>query len=821
MKKTLLSLCVMLLAGAGLALAQTKTIYAEITDNGDGTGNRTLTIKAMDGTPTYSQNDGIGIFQVNSNPAYTRQQKDTALITKVVIDESMKNAQPTTTSRWFQNLRRMTSIEGLDNLNTSEVTDMSYMFYNCTRMPDIHISGWNDEEKLTTTSHMFANCKNITTDSYLFPYTSIKDMSYMFDGCSNLKWIHLDCAQITNLRAMVRDCTSLVSFDINDFGPDVTDMSEMFSGCSSLKEIEFPNDFNSIKVTDMHRMFYNCEQLATFDFGPNFFTNNVTDMSEMFSGCDSLVNLNEAYRGFVTEKVTDMHDLFKDCFKLKSLDLTTWNTTNVEDMSGMFSGCMRLKSLKVFPFTTNATDMSSMFYLCGQLESIDGYMNMWDTSNVTDMSKMFMGCSNFKTIDVSNFNTSNVENMSEMFDGCSHLTSLSVKNFDTQNVTNMSGMFSNLTLESIDVSNFKTGNVEDFSHMFYDCSNLKSLDVSNFTFKEGATARGFALSCHALRVLNLGDNDLTNYVTDGTLAPWETFGGVGSNADVWSDPVGTIRPCRLIYNFDISSLGRAYTEYQPYNDGYSDEGTTYGEMPPYHKYLGGFFTIADTLDCSKSYEPADTKLTDLWQYDRNMKAGQWNTLFVPVPTLVKTLKSINYIGEVCAMDSYDGETLKFTDLDDDETIPAHTPVLVKPTRDIKNLCYTNIQLTQPTKTLVSTEKDANGYYATFYGCYEYGKKLDRSCYYYNYATGKFVRSHGNSFCDTTRGYFKFFHNDKEDSGEAKQFVIDDDGISTSITNIDGEPVGKAEGNVYNLSGQRVGHDYKGIVIVGGKKIIRK
>lgn len=692
MKKILLSLCAMLLIAVGNVLAQTKTIYAEITDNGDGSGNRTLTIKAMDGTPAYSQTDGLGIFHVHANPAYTFQ-KDTALITKVVIDESMEDARPTTTMGWFRNLRRMTSIEGLDNLNTSEVTNMSYMFLNCTRMPDVHISGW-DVDNVTTTKGMFSNCKTITNDSGLFPYLSIKDMSYMYDGCSNLKWISLDCEQITNLCAMVRNCTSLTSFNINDFGPNVADMSEMFSGCSSLKEIEFPKEFNSINVTDMHRMFFNCEQLENFEFGQNFFTNNVTDMSEMFSGCDSLRYLNEAYKGFITENVTSMHNLFKDCSNLKSLDLSTWNTTKVEDMSGMFSGCFRLESLKVFPFTTNATEMDSMFYSCGQLESIDGYMNLWDTQNVTDMSRMFSGCGGLKTLDVSNFNTSSVNDMNDMFQGCLSLTSLSVKNFDTQNVVSMAHMFSGCHgLDSIDVSNFKTDNVDDFSHMFYDCLKLKSLDVSNFTLKSDANAAGFALSCHALQELNLGDNDFTGHYNTTSLEGWETFGGVGSNADVWSDPVGTIRPCRLIYNFDISSLGRAYTEYQPYNDGYSDEGTTYGEMPPYHRYLGGFFTIADTLDCSKSYEPADTKLTDLWQYDRNMKAGQWNTLFVPVPTLVETLKSVNYIGEVCKMDSYDGETLKFVDMDDDETIPAHTPVLVKPTRDIKNLSFTNIQLT--------------------------------------------------------------------------------------------------------------------------------
>ena len=56
--------------------------------------------------------------------------------------------------------------------------------------------------------------------------------------------------------------------------------------------------------------------------------------------------------------------------------------------------------------------------------------------------------------------------MSSMFYSCSNLTSLDVSNFDTSKVTDMGGMFyscSNLT--SLDVSNFDTSNAN--KHGFY------------------------------------------------------------------------------------------------------------------------------------------------------------------------------------------------------------------------------------------------------------------------------------------------------------------------------------------------------------------
>ena len=41
-------------------------------------------------------------------------------ITKAVIDASMVDARPTTTSSWFYLMASMTTIDGLANLNTSE-----------------------------------------------------------------------------------------------------------------------------------------------------------------------------------------------------------------------------------------------------------------------------------------------------------------------------------------------------------------------------------------------------------------------------------------------------------------------------------------------------------------------------------------------------------------------------------------------------------------------------------------------------------------------------------------------------------------------------
>ena len=67
-----------------------------------------------------------------------------------------------------------------------------------------------------------------------------------------------------------------------------------------------------------------------------------------------------------------------------------------------------------------------------------------------------------------------------MFENCSQLTSLDLTNFKTQRVVDMSNMFYNCSsLENLKV-NFNTENVQYMNKMFGNCSKLSSLDISTF-----------------------------------------------------------------------------------------------------------------------------------------------------------------------------------------------------------------------------------------------------------------------------------------------------------------------------------------------------
>ena len=54
----------------------------------------------------------------------------------------------------------LTSIEGIENLNTSEVTDMSDMFHNCSRLTSLNLSSFNTS-KVTHMIAMFRYCPGL------------------------------------------------------------------------------------------------------------------------------------------------------------------------------------------------------------------------------------------------------------------------------------------------------------------------------------------------------------------------------------------------------------------------------------------------------------------------------------------------------------------------------------------------------------------------------------------------------------------------------------------------------------------------------------
>ena len=153
---------------------------------------------------------------------------------------------------------------------------------------------------------------------------------------------------------------------------------------------------------------------------------------------------------FVNVPITNMDYFTQPCRdKLKTIDLSSFDTSQV-------------------------TSMIQAFYQCNKLETID--LTNIDTSKVSDTGWLFSGCSSLQTLDLSSLDTSKVTSMRNMFSGCRNLTSLDLSSFNTSKVTDMSLMFiGNWNLTSLDLSSFNTSNVVDMHYMFSYDSELIDL----------------------------------------------------------------------------------------------------------------------------------------------------------------------------------------------------------------------------------------------------------------------------------------------------------------------------------------------------------
>ena len=100
-----------------------------------------------------------------------------------------------------------------------------------------------------------------------------------------------------------------------------------------------------------------------------------------------------------------------------------------------------------------------------------------------NISMLFDYCYKLKTIKgLNKFITNKVCSMHKMFESCTEIETLDLSNFNTSNVTDMSFMFTKCykLREIKGLNKFNTSNDKNMSFMFYFCSNLVSLDLSNF-----------------------------------------------------------------------------------------------------------------------------------------------------------------------------------------------------------------------------------------------------------------------------------------------------------------------------------------------------
>ena len=826
--------------------------YAEF-DEGTGT----LTFRRGVSMPTgaYELNEG------QSNPKWFDQKEK---IKKVVFDASFANARPTSCHYWFAVCSNLTTIEGIEYLNTEKVTDMNSMFFHCSSLTSLDLSNFNTAN-VTDMGYMFNGCSALTTiyASDKFVTDLVTKSTDMFSGCKNLigaieydgsKSDHNFANYETGYFTPEGGFPGYAKFDEGTgtltftSGPSTSkpegayDLYEgiyypgwygqrgkiktvvfdasfanarpkscygWFSGCSNLTEIKGIEYLNTEKVTNMQEMFNACSKLTSLNLS-NFNTAEVTNMGFMFNSCKVLTSLNLS--NFNTEKVTDMQGMFGECWDLTSLDLSNFNTEKVTNMNSMFFNCSDLTSLNLSNFNTEKVMyMSNMFYNCNKLTSLD--LTSFNTAEVTKMDNMFESCSALTSLDLSKFNTAKVKDMKYMFYGCDALKSLDITSFNTAEVTDMSNMFYGcFALTSLDLTNFNTAKVTNMSDMFRLCKALTSLDLSNFNTAKVENMGWMFKSCYALTSL-----DLTSFNTANVKDMTQMFYESPALTTIFaSDNFVTSKDTKSINMFKFCSSLKDYNDinvdctYANYKTGYFTK--LVGKNGDEKIGATGETLTAESLalDDNKdfvAYEPFAAKTAS---YIRTMKAGTtWGTLCLPFEVSLEgqNFRAFKLLSAKDATNTIELEEIT-------TSIAAGTPVIIKVTNGANELNF-SVKDKDIAKDAQTTATADNNYQIQgLYAKKVFVKDTDDNCYIVKgnklMNPSKLLENNkvNEVNCKAFRAYM--VDNSSKPAG-AKMFSIGFDETATAIDNLNTNADDKAI--YYDLQGHRLNGPQKGINIV--------
>ena len=361
-----------------------------------------------------------------------------ALVETIVIDESFKDYKPTSTHYLFGNgdkayyFGKATFINGIENINTSEVTDMSYMFFQMSGLRSLDLTGFNTE--------------NVT------------NMKNMFSGCSMLIWINLrslDTKNVTDMSGMFGSCMKLEELDLSRFDfSKVTTTSSMFYGCSGMQKINICNAHPDV-LTDASMMFFQCLNLETIYCEEDWTTNpSLTKTDKMFEYCPKL----KGTIGKFTPKpamsyalfdgdhtVTYYHDKDYDQYR-ENIVMPPINTDQSYAFSA-FSG--KTAKLVIDPSFASSDMTEAGFTFNGPFSGIENsYYNVTEieglqyinTKTMTSLDGLFNNMKALQKIDLTGMDLSPVTKTLYMFQGCESLTTI----YCTQDLSGISGSNSSL-----------------------------------------------------------------------------------------------------------------------------------------------------------------------------------------------------------------------------------------------------------------------------------------------------------------------------------------------------------------------------------------
>ncbi|KJY63056.1 hypothetical protein JF73_15550 [Lactobacillus helsingborgensis] len=406
----------------------------------------------------------------------------------------------------FYHLLNLTSINGLDKLDTSKVTSMLQMFMDCTKMTSLDLSSFNTTN-VTNFSTMFAFDPSLTSVD-LSSFT-------VRDGATTMGMFVISDDDTPSLSKLIlgkgfkfttrngRPNNSLQQpgtwVNMGEGDGSLTKGTNQWSSADFMTKYQGDRDHDTYVrytggIVTVHRQDEDGKQLVDQDgkeipdeklFG-NISDSVTVDTSKEFAGYKFKENKNSDIKAFISDPQTIT------LVYSKSKTDNTWEGVPYTFNNGVLSLGEKDKDYLI----DNTAEKEI---------GINNNINNINTDNINE-------------IDILGKITINGP-ADSLFDTLPNLTQINgLNNLITSDVTDMSYMFANCPkLVSLDLSSFDTSKVAFFSSMFYADTDLSSVNLSSFTITDDAVDYSLFDSCTNLTKLVLGKgfkftttNDLPN-----------------------------------------------------------------------------------------------------------------------------------------------------------------------------------------------------------------------------------------------------------------------------------------------------------------------
>jgi len=333
--------------------------------------------------------------------------------------------------------------------------------------------------------------------------------------------------------------------------------------------------------------------------------------------------------------VVSLSNAWTQCWRLRSLDLSGWNTSNweVTSLAYAWAYCVSLRHLDVSGWDTSnwaVTNLQFTWNACHSLLELDlsGWnVSGWEISSSSALSNTWAECRSLRALHVAGWDTRNwaVKSLSGTWSNCMSLTRFDAESWDTSNwsVNTLNSTWANCSsLRELDLSGWSTSNwaVTSLASTWTGCAALRRLDVSKWDTSGWAVTALTSTwnSCYTLVELDIADWDTSGWVVTSIASAWTScinlraldLSGWDTGGFVLTNAYRAFSSCRRLRSLKLGALS-----FSGISSGTGSSNTTNGivDTTSALEVLDAFSGVTQSVSLAGSYSLTAASVRSVFQ----------------------------------------------------------------------------------------------------------------------------------------------------------------------------------------------------------------